>query len=1564
MQQAYRALVGIGASAGGLEALQQFVQAIPKDSDIAFVIVQHLAPDHPSIMDKLLAAHAKVDVRQIQDGDPIQADVVHVIPPGPFLEISDGRFKLHDHAREEGVRTPIDRFFTSLANESGRKAFGIVLSGTGSDGTLGVRAIKSAGGATMVQESKSARFPGMPDSAAATGLVDFVLRPSDMPDRILDILDYREQLESGTSGEDINEDILSALDDLLDLLDPEQQHGFKDYKPPTLVRRVQRRLSLLRQPSVEKYIEKLKSDPEERNTLIRDFLIGVTEFFRDPEIYDIVRKRAIRDIVASDAESLRVWVPGCSTGEEAYSLAIVFLEEMARQDRKRPLQIFGTDVDINALRHARIGAYTKSALTHVSDTQLNQYFSKDNGSYRIISAIREICVFAPHNLLRDPPFSRLDMISCRNVMIYLTGDAQKTVLPRFHYGLVPKGILLLGPSETLGRNDDLFESIDRNARVFRRNDSTKPRFTALDGSPMSRGISRPLPIKVPQSLSNGDAILPQTLEQRAEQTFLQQHASPFAVVDARGGIQYLSEAMTRFVRPVSGAPEMTTDSLLSRELRLPVHAVLSESRDTGTQAEVQNVVVERDGTTHLFDISAAPMPEGSGGHLVVLHEVRQREGHEITLDADQAASAAVVQRELTLANRRLETVEREFASATQEAQSANEELLSMNEELQSANEELETSREELQSINEELETINAELTENNRQLSRANSDLKNFLESTDIATLFLDADLRVRRFTPALSELYGVRERDLGREIADLAARVDYPELAEDAAHVLETLQPFEREVHVPKTRQSFQVQVKPYRTIDDRLDGTVITFIDITRRKHNEQQLKDNARVLREQYAELETLYDSTPVGLSLMDRELRWLRINSELAAINGFPVEDHIGVRQSDLIPDIDSRISDIQMQVLTTGDAIRGIEVTGETPAEPGVSREWIVDYYPIKDGDETFAVGTCVREITDARRMEREAVAASKRAEESAARLHRIFGATPAFIAMLEGPDHVFTYCNPQQLTFFEDREQLGRPLAEAFPELRELGLYDAYDQVFTTGEALEREEFEATFGQPGSEKTSWFSQTIQPWFDEDGNVGGVVTYAFEVTELVNARKEQETWAKRLKASEARMARLFDQAPAIISIFEGPEHRYIYTNPLHDKVMGRSDLIGKPMREAMPELEGQGIFKRIEQVWKTGEPSLTDELPAKLEGPDGSTTYYQQIIQPWFDEKGAVAGTMSFNTDITDLVVAREALRTTTHRLAGIQNSLGSFLGLLNTDGVLLEANEHALTAGNLDREDVIGKPFWDGFWWQHDPDQQQELQNWVAEAATGKTVKTECTIQVAGGNKRVLELKLVPNLDDDGSVKEIVPSGIDITPYKEAEARKDTLLAELQHRVKNSLATVQAITRFTERHSDTKADLVASLSQRLAAISRTNDALTRTDWSGQSIYEIIQDEMAAYVDIQSDRLVLEGKDVVVDADKAQSLSLGIHELTTNAAKYGALKNDTGQVRVTITSANGMLKTLEWQESGGPKVTPPAQEGFGSFLLKRILPEDFCASVEMDYNPEGFRCKIVTNDHKE
>ncbi|MGB3738463.1 MAG: chemotaxis protein CheB [Pontixanthobacter sp.] len=973
-------IVGIGASAGGLEALSEFVKAVPEDSGLAYVIVQHLAPDHPSIMDQLLESHTPIPVRKIEDGMAVEPDTIFVIPAGPSLTLKDGALHLHDRDPDKHVRTPIDEFLSSLAEERGKSAFAVILSGTGSDGTQGVRAIKTAGGFAIVQESDSARFPGMPDSAAATGLVDFVLTPKAIPDRLIDIVRHREKLSSDRSSEELQEEIKGSLDKILGLIDDENGHDFSDYKPGTLIRRIERRMSLLRIADAETFAQRLEKSDEERERLLQDFLIGVTRFFRNPEAFDRLKQDVVLPLLDRDQSRFRIWVPGCSTGEETYSIAMLFSEAMKEAGDHRPCQIFGTDIDAAALRRARSGTYAKSQLDGLSPERRDRFLVQSEGDCQISQELREQCVFAPHNLLQDPPFSRLDLISCRNLFIYLNSDSQDTIIKRFHYALNEKGYLFLGPSESLGKQEKYFNTLDREVRLYQRNDAEPPGFSTLamsseDGARRQRRISE----QTGQGQTQLQTPAEPDFEQQVSSFFLREAAPPFAVVNAQDEISYISERMAPFVQPSMGTVSASLDQFLARELRLPVRSVIGEARKSKAQALVKNVVVDDGSGPSLFDIAAKPTPFADGHVLITLQPVRTQDAADLA-DATQIRSQTerdLVERELMLTKQQLSSTLSDYETTEQELRSSNEELLSMNEELQSSNEELETSREELQSINEELETINAELTENNRQLIEANSDLKNLFESTDIATVFLDQNLRVRRFTPNARRLFGIRERDIDRELSDLKWAVSYDHLEEDAEQCGATLQTVEREVRIDATDETFLLRLQPYRRTDDRIDGCVMSMIDITDRKKFERQLAANAEVLERQYSELETLYDTTPVGLSLVDSDLRWIRINERLAEINGFPSGDHIGKKQEELIPDIDGKIREMQSEVLRTGKPISGLEITGVTPAEPDRTRHWIVDYYPVRQAGELFAVGCCVQEVTkqvEAARAVNEAVA--------------------------------------------------------------------------------------------------------------------------------------------------------------------------------------------------------------------------------------------------------------------------------------------------------------------------------------------------------------------------------------------------------------------------------------------------------------------------------------------------------------------------------------------------------------------------------------------------------------
>ena len=956
-------VVGIGASAGGFEALKTMIARTSPQTGAAFVIVQHLSPDQKSILHELLQGQTDIPVNQITDGERIEANRFYVVPPGTVAGIKDNHLHLVERDTHDALHRPIDAFFKSLAAARKRDAYCVVLSGTGSDGSAGLKEVKAAGGFALVQESKGARFPGMPDSAVATGLVDFILPVEQIAGRLDEIIQHRLHLNRSDEQESLKKDIEKALPRFAERLRVVVGNDFSDYKPGTLVRRIERRMTVLRISDVERMIAILE-DEKEAHLLAQEFLIGVTQFFRDPDAFDVLRERVIQPLLETTEGTIRVWVPGCSTGEEAYSLAMLLVEEMEARKDRRVLQVFGTDIDTPSLAAARYGLYSGSAVEKLNAERRERFFQIENGQYRANPKLREICVFAPHNLLQDPPFSRLDLISCRNLLIYLSANLQKQVIPRFHFSLRERGHLFLGPSEGLAGEDNLFDVVNKTHRIFRRNPDAKTSYSALLDKPRR---PKTLPSNGMQQSLPADMALDMSREASVEREFLRQYAAPFALLSRSGEVLYVSQKMTGLVRPTQGTPSTMIDAYLTPELRLPVRTALSEAEKTGEPMRIENVVVAYGNGSRLLDVEVGP----SGSEfIVVLTEARAVDAANLgdAVGERESADRNILETENVKLRKQLTATMQEYETSGQELKSTNEELMSMNEELQSSNEELETSREELQSINEELETVNAELQENNALLTRANSDLKNLFEATDLAVLFLDREFCVRNFTPSTVALFGIRQRDIGRPISDLSSRIDYPELESDAHKVDETLQSFEREVVIKATGEVYLLRIKPYRTTDNRLDGYVMSFVDITDRKGFEETLMRNERDMARQYAELDNLYDTTPVGLSLVNKDLRWVRINESLSDINGFPAEEHIGKRVKDLLPDLGSTVEPIYRKIFDTGEPILGLEIEGQTQAAPGETRNWIADFYPVWQAEEVFAVGACVREVTDQTRM--------------------------------------------------------------------------------------------------------------------------------------------------------------------------------------------------------------------------------------------------------------------------------------------------------------------------------------------------------------------------------------------------------------------------------------------------------------------------------------------------------------------------------------------------------------------------------------------------------------------
>jgi two-component system, chemotaxis family, CheB/CheR fusion protein len=819
-------IVGIGASAGGLDAFKRFLSAMPPRSGMAFVLVPHLDPDHKSMMPELLARMTAMPVAEAQNGKPVEADRVYVIPPNRYLAIRDGRIRLTAPEEPRPLRTAIDSFLRSLAEHEKERAIGIILSGTGSHGVLGLSAIKLGGGMVMVQDPATAEYDQMPKAAIAAGTVDYVLPPERMPEALLK---YGAQPYVTADGAEDAAAEATGLTRILALLRARTKYDFRCYRKTMLMRRIQRRMGLAHVQKLSDYVEMLRGEPDEVSALYKDLLIGVTQFFRDPEAFRLLEERVIPELIERQKGELpiRVWIAGCATGEEAYSLGILLLERFAAARRPPTLQIFATDIDEGSLEIARQGIYPESIVADLTAERLKRFFVKvDEHHYQVAKPLRERIVFAPQNLLGDAPFSRLDLISCRNLLIYLEPVVQDKVLALLHFALNDRGYLFLGPAESLGRKQDGFEAVSKKWRVFRRSGGSRREVVPLPVAPIEEVRAHP-PTPAPPVPSPGFGELTQKM-------LLDEFGPAAVLVDPRYEVLYFFGNTSRYLEFPAGEPTRNLLGMAREGLRNRIRSVCHRAVLSGEGATDLSARVRRDGKSVPCSITARPVPESSETHGLLLVVFQDLPGEAAApLPAEREDGSAVVRQleyELKMTRDDLQGAIEELESSNEELKASNEEAMSTNEELQSANEELETAKEELQSLNEELTTVNSQLQEKVEQVERANNDLNNLFQSSDSMAVFLDTGFRIKLFTPAMTRLLSLLPGDIGRPLRDIAPRFSDPRLLEDCQMVLDRLATAERQIATEEGRQYLR-RTLPYRTLDNRIDGVVVTFVDITER-------------------------------------------------------------------------------------------------------------------------------------------------------------------------------------------------------------------------------------------------------------------------------------------------------------------------------------------------------------------------------------------------------------------------------------------------------------------------------------------------------------------------------------------------------------------------------------------------------------------------------------------------------------------------------------------------------------------------------------------------------------
>lgn len=896
-------IVGIGASAGGLAAFEAFLSGIPADTDtgMAFVLVQHLAPDHKSILSELIRRYTRMRVFEVEDGMKVEPDCAYIIPPNRDMAILNGTLQLIEPSAPRGQRLPIDFFFRSLAQDQHERAICVVLSGTGSDGSLGVRAIKGEGGMAIAQIPDSTEYDGMPRNAIATGLIDYELLPADMPAQIIAYVaqvfgkpSHAPTAPAPTSG--------NAMQKLFILLRTHTGHDFSLYKPSTIHRRVERRMAVQQINTIDDYVKFARQTPNEVGALFRDLLIGVTSFFRDPEAFKALEEHVIPKLFTGKppGTSIRVWSPGCSTGEEAYSIAILLAERQEAMKQRFKVQVFATDIDSQAIAAARAGLFPASIAADISPERLSRFFvAESNGTaFRVHKSIRDLLVFSEQDLIKDPPFSKLDLVSCRNLLIYMNGELQKKLIPLFHYSLNPGGYLFLGTSETTGEFVDLFRAVDRKSKLYQRKEDTHGAQRAAIGHFLPR--SAPRDTALPKYADTAGSSSRLSLRELSERALLEHTGLVGALINAQGDILYLHGRTGLYLEPAPGEAGIANILKMAREgLRSELAIALRTALAGHEPVRLGGVRVKTNGEFTNVNLTVRPVTTGSIAsaeiplYLVVLEPAPPAEpltqatstatGAESATadDAQKDAQFAALRHELRTKEEYLHAANEELETSNEELKSSNEELQSTNEELQSTNEELETSKEELQSINEELATVNAELQTKVADLSQISNDMNNLLAGTGIGTIFLDHQLRILRFTPAATQIINLIAGDVGRPVGHLVNNLEnYTRLTEDAQEVLDTLIP--KEV-VVRTRKGawYIMRILSYRTMENVIEGVVITFIDITERHRLEEALLGS----REKVA---SVLHVLPVGISVLNDRNEIVYNNPALREILGMAHE----------------------------------------------------------------------------------------------------------------------------------------------------------------------------------------------------------------------------------------------------------------------------------------------------------------------------------------------------------------------------------------------------------------------------------------------------------------------------------------------------------------------------------------------------------------------------------------------------------------------------------------------------------------------------------------------------
>ncbi len=1390
-------MVGLGGSAGGIEALQAFFKAMAPDSGMVFVVILHLSPDHVSTLAEMFQRSTTMPVVTATDGVKVAANCVYVIPPGKLLSSTNGRLRLTDSEHPTGRRTAVDIFFRTLADSHGPSSVAIVLSGADGDGAIGIKRIKEHGGLTIAQDPNEAQHSSMPRAAIATGMVDWVLRVQEIPAQLLAYRargkDLRLPTEDGphpaqpaTPAPDESE---VALRDIIAFLHTRTACDFSYYKRATILRRIARRMQVNGIDDLPGYLIHLRTHTGEAGALLQDLLISVTNFFRDREAFDALAG-VIPELFRGKGpgDTVRVWVAACATGEEAYSVAMLLCEYARELDAPPQLQVFATDLDDDVIRNAREGFYPETISTDVSEGRLRRFFVHEALGYRIRREVREIVLFTPHDLLKDSPFSRLDLISCRNLLIYLNRDAQTRAMEVFHFALRPGGRLFLGTSETVEDGSEFFDVADKKHRIYMQRPGPRPALKIPTGlSTVARALelqerSRERPA-VPRFTTDdgdppsGDEKSGPPLASGVSASELHYHlierlSPPSILVNAAHEIVHVSESASRFLQYSAGEPTRNLLRMVHPSLRIELRATLYAAAQTHQPATALGVSFEGGEEREAVDLLVNPVDALARDFLLVVFTAQpagKSAGRDVVKSAQTDHVAQRLEQALETTKTQLrETIEQSEAS-TEELKASNEELQAMNEELRSATEELESSREELNSINEELSAVNLELTSKVDELGQANSDLQSLMSSTDIATVFLDRELRINRFTPSARELFNFIPTDLGRPLADLSRKLDYPEIVADAEQALARLKPTEREVS--EGERFFIARTLPYRTTDDRIAGVVLTFLDITTRKAAEEKLRQSEQQLAD-------FFDHATVGLHWVGPDGIILRANQTELNLLGYTRNEYIGRDIADF--HADRTVIDDILRKLSGGEELH--DYPARLRCKDGSIRDVLISSNVLWE-DGRFVHTRCfTRDITDRKRAE-EAL------RESEERYRTLFASAPMAVFACD-QNAVIQHYNARAVELWGREPVCG---VEQHCGSVKLWLPDGTFLPHTQSPMVEMlrtgipvQNVEVFIERPDGSRLPVLVN-FAALKDVQGKITGAITSFIDLTE----RKATE---EELRQSEARKDAVLRIAlDAIVTIDH--EGNFVEFNPAAERIFGyaRADVIGRPMAELIiPHRLRVRHHAGLAHYLATGEgPVLNRQIEVSALRADGTEFPAELAIIP-------VPGSQpplftAFMRDITERKRDEEAMS----RLAALVESSDDGLFGQDLNGIITSWNRGAEQIFGYRTDEIVGTPVMRLV----PAEAQAEERELQRKIAAGERVGNfETMRQAKDGRQFPVSITVSPLKDGDGKVIGASKVVRDISSHKAAEAIALTAHRRLQNvlgSITDGLAVLDKDWRYT-----------------------------------------------------------------------------------------------------------------------------------------------------------------------